>query len=213
MATFMAKWSKDWPGQSGHIHLSLQDSAGKGVFFDADKPFTMSDTMRWFIGGQQKLMPEVLAMVSPTVNSYTRLIPGFWAPTDSAWSVDNRTCALRVIPGSAKSQRVEYRVAAADANPYVILSAALASGLWGIENKVEPEPFVTGNAYDRKFPARLALPRTLWDAAQRLKASKAARELFGDDFVEHYAATREWEEREFRKHISDWELDRYFEII
>jgi glutamine synthetase len=213
MATFMAKWSRDWPGQSGHIHLSLKDSAGKPVFYDAGKPFTMSDTMRWFIGGQQKLMPELLAMVSPTVNSYTRLIPGFWAPTDSAWSVDNRTCALRVIPGSAKSQRVEYRVAAADANPYVILAAALGSGLWGIENKVEPEPVVEGNAYERKFAERLALPRTLWEAAQRLKASSMAREWFGEEFVHHFAASREWEEREFRKHITDWELARYFEII
>jgi glutamine synthetase len=212
MATFMAKWSKDWPGQSGHIHLSLKKD-GESVFHDAAQTHSMSERMRWFVGGQQKLMPELLAMVAPTINSYRRLIPGFWAPTDSTWGIENRTTALRVIPGSAKSQRVEYRVAAADANPYIILAAALGSGLWGIENKVEPDPFVTGNAYDRKFPARLALPRTLWDAAQRLKASKAARELFGDDFVEHYAATREWEEREFRKHISDWELARYFEII
>jgi glutamine synthetase len=213
MATFMAKWSKDWPGQSGHIHLSLKSRSGDSAFFDAGQPHSMSDTMRWFVGGQQKLLPEFLAMVAPTINSYRRIIPGFWAPTDATWGVENRTVALRVIPGSPKSQRVEYRIAAADANPYVILSAALASGLWGIENRVEPEAMVTGNAYDRKFPARLALPRTLWDSAQRLKASKAARDWFGDAFVEHFAATREWEEREFRKHISDWEMARYFEII
>jgi glutamine synthetase len=212
LATFMAKWSPDVPGQSGHIHLSLKTD-GKPVFHDAGQPHAMSDTMRWFVGGQQKLMPELLAMVAPTVNSYRRLIPGFWAPTDSTWGVENRTTALRVIPGSPKSQRVEYRVAAADANPYVILAAALGSGLWGIEHRVEPEAQVTGNAYDRKFPARLALPRTLWESAQRLKTSRPARELFGDEFVEHFAATREWEEREFRKHISDWELARYFEII
>src|SRR3954469_2532189 len=204
MATFMAKWSKDWPGQSGHIHLSLRDAAGKPVFHDASKPFTMSDTMRWFVGGQQRLMPELLAMVSPTVNSYTRLIPGFWAPTDSAWSVDNRTCALRVISGSPKSQRVEFRVAAADANPYISLAAAVASGLWGIEHKIEPEPMIEGNAYDRKLPPQLALPRTLWEAAQRLKGSQAARACFGDEFVEHFAASREWEEREFRRHVTDW---------
>jgi glutamine synthetase len=78
---------------------------------------------------------------------------------------------------------------------------------------MEPEAMVTGNAYDQAFPPHLALPRTLWDAAQRLKASRAARDLFGDDFVDHFAATREWEEREFRKHITDWELARYFEII
>jgi glutamine synthetase len=213
MATFMAKWNKDVPGQSGHIHLSLKDKAGGSVFHEAGKPHSMSDAMRWFVGGQQKLMPELLAMIAPTINSYRRLIPGFWAPTDATWGVENRTTALRVIPGSSKSQRVEFRIAAADSNPYVILSAALASGFWGIENQVEPEALVVGNAYDRKFPARLALPRTLWDSAQRLKASKPARELFGDDFVEHFAATREWEEREFRKHISDWELARYFEII
>ena len=212
LATFMAKWSKDWPGCGGHMHMSLWKD-GKPVFFDDKAPHRMSKTMRQFVGGQQALMPELLGMVASTVNAYRRLIPGFWAPTVSTWGVENRTCALRVIPASAKSTRVEYRIAAADANPYLALAAAVGSGLWGIENKIEPEPFVTGNAYDRKFPARLALPRTLWDAAQRLKASKAARELFGDDFVEHYAATREWEEREFRKHISDWELARYFEII
>jgi glutamine synthetase len=213
MATFMAKWSRDLPGQSGHIHLSLKAEDGSSVFYDESQPHSMSIPMRHFVGGQQKLMPELLAMVSPTINSYTRLIPGFWAPTDATIGVENRTCALRIIPGGAKSQRVEYRVAAADANPYIILSAALASGLWGIENKVEPEPLIEGNAYDRKFPERLALPRTLWDAAQRLKKSKMARDWFGDAFVEHFAATREWEEREFRKHITDWELARYFEII
>jgi glutamine synthetase len=213
MATFMAKWSREWPGQSGHIHLSLRSRDGKLVFHDPAQPHGMSTTMRHFVGGLQRLMPELLAMIAPTVNSYTRLIPGFWAPTDSTVGVENRTCALRIIPGSAKSQRVEYRVAAADANPYVILAAALASGLAGVEQRIEPEPLVEGNAYDHKFPEALALPRTLWEAAQRLRQSRMAREWFGEAFVQHFAATREWEEREFRKHITDWELARYFEII
>lgn len=213
MATFMAKWSMDWPGQSGHLHLSLKNKDGTTAFHDPSKEHGMSDAMRWFVGGQQTLMPEFLAMVSPTVNSYTRMIPGFWAPTESTWGVENRTCALRVIPGSAKSQRVEYRVAAADANPYLGLAAALGSGLWGIENKIEPTAPVVGSAYDKTFPRRLELPRTLWEAAQRLKKSKAGRSLFGDAFVDHYAATREWEEREFRRHVTDWEMQRYFEII
>jgi len=214
MATFMAKWSRDWPGQSGHLHTSLQDrGTGRGVFFDDTKPLAMSDEMRWFVGGQQALMPELLAMVACTVNSYTRLIPGFWAPTDASWGIENRTCALRVIPGSEKSQRVEYRVAAADINPYVALSAAIGSGIWGIENRIEPDVPVEGSSYDRKFPSDRQLPRSLMEAAGRLKGSKAARILFGDAFVDHYAATREWEEREFRKAITDWEMERYFEII
>ncbi|MDH5543984.1 MAG: glutamine synthetase [Gammaproteobacteria bacterium] len=213
MATFMAKWSPDWPGQSGHIHISLQDKKGASLFYDAKDKHGMSETMRHFVGGQQQLMPELLAMVAPTVNSYSRLIPGFWAPTHSTWGVENRTCALRVIPGSETSQRVEYRVAAADANPYIILSAALASGLYGIERRIEPQAMVEGNAYDQHFDDKLRLPANLWESAQRLKASEMAREWFGDAFVEHFAASREWEEREFRRAITDWELDRYFEII
>lgn len=213
MATFMAKWSPDWPGQSGHIHVSLQDKEGKSVFYDEAAEHSMSETMRHFIGGQQALMPEFLAMVAPTVNSYRRLIPGFWAPTEASWGVENRTCALRAIPGSAGSQRVEYRLSAADINPHVAVAAALASGLCGIEQKIEPDAPICGNAYDQTFPAERQLPRTLMEAAGRLKASKAARSWFGEAFVDHYSATREWEEREFRKAITDWEMDRYFEII
>jgi len=213
MATFMARWSPDWPGQSGHIHLSLKDKAGDPVFYDKHKDHHMSDTMRWFVGGQQALMPEFLSMIANTVNSYTRLVPGFWAPTNATWGVDNRTCALRAITGSEKAQRVEYRIAAADANPYIALAGAIGSGLWGIENKIEPSDPVTGNAYEKKFPKKLNLPRTLFDAAGLLRKSKAAKELFGENFVDHYAQSREWEEREFRKAITDWELERYFEII
>jgi glutamine synthetase len=213
MATFMAKWSEEFPGQSGHIHLSLKDHKGKSLFYDADQAGNMSETMQHFVAGQQRLMPELLAMIAPTVNSYRRLVPGFWAPTEASVGIDNRTCAIRVIPGSESSQRLEYRIAAADANPYIILSAVIASGLWGIENKAKIESLVTGNAYEQRFPEHLQLPATLLDAAQHLKGSAAARDYFGDDFVEHFAATREWEEREFRKHISQWELERYFEII
>jgi glutamine synthetase len=213
MATFMAKWSNAWPGQSGHIHISLQDLKGGSGFHDPAAPHGMSPAMRAFVAGQQALMPEVLAMIAPTVNAYARMIPGYWAPTHAGWGVENRTCALRVIPGSAKSQRVEYRIGAADANPYIALAAAIGSGLWGIEQRLELGEPIIGNAYEAHFPASAELPHTLWDAAQRLKGSAAARGLFGDAFVEHFAATREWEEREFRKHITDWELARYFEII
>ncbi|WP_355661728.1 glutamine synthetase family protein [Halomonas salifodinae] len=214
MATFMAKWSPDYPGQSGHIHLSLRHAdSGASAFFDADAPHGMSAIQRHFVAGQQALMPEFLAMFAPTINSYTRLIPGFWAPTDATWGVENRTTALRVIPGGDKSQRVEYRLGSADANPYLAVAAAIGAGLYGIEQGLEPDEAVRGNAYELEHPEHQALPRTLWEAAQRLKASAPARALFGDAFVEHFAATREWEERQFRRHITDWELDRYFEII
>lgn len=214
MATFMAKWSHEFPGQSGHIHLSLRRQNDKcAVFHDASQPHNMSKTQRQFMAGMQRLMPEFMAMYAQTVNSYTRLVPGFWAPLDATWGMENRTTALRVIPGSEKSQRVEVRIGSADANPYIALAAALASGLEGIEQGWEPEAMVVGNAYEQKFPPALSLPNTLWDAAQRFKASETARKLFGDAFVDHYAATREWEERQFRRHVTDWELARYFEII
>ena len=173
----------------------------------------MSKTQRHFLAGQQRLMPEFLCLISPTINSYTRLVPGAWAPTGATWGVENRTTALRIIPGSEKSQRVEYRLGSADGNPYLTLAAALASGIYGIAKEWEPEPPVTGNAYDQTVPAHLVLPATLWDATQRFKNSEAAHALFGSAFVNHYVATREWEEREYRKHVSDWEMERYFEII
>ena len=213
MATFMAKWSNQVPGQSGHLHISLRKLNGATVFHDSSKPHDMSDAMRWFLGGQQALMPELLSMIACTVNSYSRLIPGYWAPTSATWGVENRTTALRVIRGGPSSQRVEYRIAAADINPYIALAAAIGSGLWGIENRIEPDAPLVGNAYDIQHAPERRLPSTLHAAAERLSASQPARTLFGDAFVDHYAATRQWEEREFRKAITDWELARYFEII
>jgi glutamine synthetase len=213
MATFMAKWSNRYPGQSGHLHLSLERPDGAAVFHDPGRPQEMSEEMRWFIGGQQALMPECLAMVACTVNSYSRLVPGYWAPTSATWGVENRTTALRVIRGGPSSQRVEYRIAAADLNPYIALAAAIGTGLWGIEHRIEPDAPIQGNAYDRSYSPHRRLPATLEEAAERLLSSQAARELFGDAFVEHFAATRKWEERQFRQAITDWELSRYFEII
>jgi len=213
MATFMAKWSKDLPGQSGHIHISLKDNKGKSAFYDPGQPYNMSEIQRQFVAGQQRYMPEFLSMIAPTVNSYSRMVPGMWAPLDATWGVENRTTALRVIPGSEKSQRVEYRLGSADSNPYLALAAALASGIYGIENKLEPLAQVKGNAYEQQQPEEMSLPGTLRQAAIKLAQSKAAKEIFGKEFVAHYAASREWEDREYRKHVTDWELQRYFEII
>ncbi len=213
MACFMAKWSKDVPGQSGHLHMALQSLDGQPVFYDEKQPNRLSETMRYFIGGQQQLMPELLAMVASTCNSYTRLIPGFWAPTAASWGIDNRTCALRAIPGSPYAQRVEYRIGAADINPYLAIAAALGSGIWGIENKIEPTAPISGNAYEPEYPDALQLPRTLSEAAERFANSDVAKDLFGEAFVAHFAYTRCWEDMQQRQAITDWQLNRYFEII
>ena len=214
MATFMAKWSEKEAGQSGHIHLSLTSPDGKySAFHDPDQTNNISTYMRHFIGGQQALMPELTALFAPTVNSYRRLVPGLWAPTAATWGIDNRACALRVVPGSEKSQRVEHRLPGADANPYLALAAAIASGFHGIEQEIESDAAITGNAYETELPAERQLPRTLEEAARRFRDSAVARDWFGDAFVDHFADSREWEAREARKYVSDWELARYFEMI
>jgi glutamine synthetase len=214
MATFMAKWSHDLPGQSGHIHLSLREAGtGRPVFYEEGRPFNMSARQASFMAGVQRYLPEFMSMFAQTVNSYSRLVPGYWAPLNATWGVENRTTALRLIPGSEKSQRIEVRIGSADANPYIALAAALGAGLYGIEQRLDPERIVEGNAYTQEFKPELKLPNTLWESAQRLRQSDAARSLFGDAFVEHFVATREWEERQFRRHVTDWELARYFEII
>ncbi|MFT5175153.1 MAG: glutamine synthetase [Gammaproteobacteria bacterium] len=214
MTTFMARWSTDCAGSSGHIHMSLtRADDGSAVFHDGQAEYGMSTTQRHFIGGLQRYMPEMAALYAPTVNSYRRLVPGFWAPTDASFGVDNRTCALRLVAGSATSQRVEYRVAGADSNPYLALAGAVASGLRGIEESIDPEGPVRGSAYEQEFPKRLALPRSLDEAARRFAASQLAQQAFGTAFVDHFAASRDFEAREFAKSVTDWELRRYFEII
>ena len=216
IATFMAKWSMDYPGQSGHLHQSLNSiNSTKNLFFDENDPHNMSDAMRFYVGGLQKHMKSFLALTSPTVNSYTRLVKGAWAPTAATWGVENRTSALRVIKGNNKSQRVEFRVGSADANPYLTAAANIAAGLDGIKNKIEPAEAVTGNAYDLQdeMPTELQLSTNLRDANRDFSDSAVVREYLGDIFVEHYAASRDWEVREYERSVNDWQLKRYFEII
>ncbi len=222
-ATFMAKWNEDLPGSSGHIHQSLwttgakkgKGAAAKGestnVFFDAKGEGKLSTTAKQYLGGQVALMPELTALYSPTVNSYRRYVPGVWAPLTASWGIENRTCAIRTIPGGPSSTRIEYRQTAADLNPYIAMATCLASGLYGIEKKLTPPPAAKGDASERKGLA--PLPRTLEDATALLAKSKAARAILGEPFVDHYVRTREWEARQFRRVVTDWELARYFESI
>jgi glutamine synthetase len=219
MATFMAKWSPDYPGQSGHLHQSLWHTDGTSAFFDGNKKKGMSDICRHYLAGQLQLLPFVLPMVAPTINSYTRMIKGYWAPTHSNWGHDNRTCAIRYISGSEKSTRLEYRIAAADGNPYIALAAAVATGLYGIKNKLEPFPKVNGNAYDLDTsPTNPELPKNLQEAISEFNQNKIIHEIFGSKWVNHFTITREWESKVYNEEKKSeldwyWMLNRYFEII
>src|SRR3954468_2560207 len=135
MPVFMAKWNKELPGCSGHLHESLWSIAGEPVFPDPRAPRGMSKLMQHYVAGQVALMPAFTALIAPTVNSYKRMVRGAWSPALATWGVENRTTALRVIPGSPSSTRVEYRFAAADMNPYIAMAASIASGLYGIERE------------------------------------------------------------------------------
>jgi glutamine synthetase len=210
MPCFMAKWNKSLPGCSGHLHQSLWTATGEPVFPDARGPRGMSKAFQHYVAGQLLLMPAFTALIAPTINSYKRMVRGAWSPTLATWGVDNRTTALRVIPGSKSSTRVEYRLAAADMNPYIAMAASVASGLYGIEHEVPLPPETAGNGYDAKAEA---LPATLREAVARLGAAKEARELLGETFVDHYLRTRDWECRQFESAVTKWELERYFEII
>jgi glutamine synthetase len=211
MPSFMAKWSTQYPGCSGHIHQSLSDGK-KNLFYDAKNPHRMSKLFESYLAGQLLLLEDLQAMYAPTVNSYKRLVDGMWAPVKRTWAVDNRTATLRVIPGSAKSTRLESRCPGADVNPYIAMSAMVGAGLYGIEKKLKLKdaPLKGDSALAAKIPR---LPKNLMESTANLKRSQVARELFGDVFVDHFVRTREWEWRQFQDAVTDWETKRYFEII
>lgn len=213
MPSFMARWNTSLPGCSGHIHQSLLDTTTqKNVFFDDNAKDNMSETFQHFIAGQMHCLPHILPMFAPTVNSYKRLVEGFWAPTRVTWGIDNRTACLRVVPGSPKSTRLETRVGGSDVNPYLAIAASIASGLYGIEYKLKlPSGPVQGNAYIQTDAPQL--PTNLQTAATTMRESKIAQALFGAAFVEHFTYTRLWEWQESQQAVTDWELKRYFEII
>jgi glutamine synthetase len=211
MPSFMAKWNSQLPGCSGHSHQSLW-SGDKNAFYDEQDPFKMSKIFKSYVAGILKALPEILPFFAPTVNSYKRLVDGYWAPTKVSWGVDNRTVAVRVIPGNSKSTRMELRVPGSDVNPYLCNAAAIAAGLYGVEKNLElKEKPIQGSAYHDASAERL--PRNLHEATQKLAESKLARELLGEPFVDHFAKTRAWEWRQFQDSVTNWELQRYFEII
>jgi glutamine synthetase len=213
MATFMAKINENLPGCGGHIHQSIWDQDGKqNLFYNEKDEMKMSEGMKSYVAGQLFCLPHILPMFAPNINSYKRLVTGTWAPTTLTWGIDNRTVALRILPGSPGSCRIETRVVGSDVNPYLAMAACLAAGLYGIKNKLElKEPATIGNGY-RNF-SNGVLPSTLDEATQQMKNSEIAKEIFGAAFVEHFTQTREWEWRQHLKAVTDWELKRYLEII
>ena len=211
MPSFMAKWNAAYPGCSGHIHQSMSDGK-KNLFADAKGRHGMSKMFESYLAGQVAHLMEFAPMFWPTINSYKRLVDGFWAPVKPTWGVDNRTASFRVIGGSPKSTRLETRCPGADVNPYLAMAAVIAAGLDGVEKGMKlTVPAIHGtNGGAENIPRA---PRTLIETTRNFQQSKVARDWLGDTFVDHFAATREWEWRQWLDGVTDWELKRYFEII
>ena len=214
-ATFMAKWDARQAGSSSHLHLSLWRGEGDAAAnaFAGDTEFVgirCSDEFRWFLGGWMRYVSELVVCYAPTVNSYKRFRPGSWAPTTIAWSPDNRTAAFRVV-GSGPALRIECRIPGADVHPQLAYAAAIASGLAGIEQRIEPPPAHLGDAY--AATDHPALPATLEHAVAAFEASDFARAAFGPAVVDHYAHFFATEAAAYRGAVTDWERTRYFERI
>jgi glutamine synthetase len=209
--TFMAKPHATETGSSCHVHLSLW--AGDDNAFAGDEalgPIEASEVFRWFLGGWMAHLPEVMVFYAPTVNSYKRYQDLSWAPTRIAWSHDNRTAGFRVV-GSGSSLRIECRIPGADVNPYLTFAAALASGLDGIANRIEPPDRFEGDVYSA--PELAHVPGTLREATELFAGSSFVTEAFGADVQTHYAHFFRVEQDAYDAAVTDWERHRYFERI
>jgi glutamine synthetase len=208
--TFMAKWRYDLAGSSSHIHNSLWDLAGKkALFFDPNAEFTMSALMRSWVAGQLKYANDITCFLAPYINSYKRFQVGTFAPTRAIWSRDNRTAGFRLCAEGGKGIRIECRIGGADLNPYLAFAALIAAGLAGIDEQLTLDAPFEGDAYyGEKLPE---VSKTLREATAALKKSSMLRQAFGDEVIEHYAHTADWEQMEYDRRITDWELRRGFE--
>jgi glutamine synthetase len=207
--TFMPKWHRDKVGSATHVHQSLWTKDGKPVFHDPDAEHGMSQTMRHYMAGLIRYASDYTAFLAPYVNSYKRFQEGTFAPTKTAWSIDNRTAGFRLCGEGTKAVRVECRIGGSDLNPYLALAVQLAAGIRGMEEKLELDAPVTGDLYRSR---RLKdVPRTLRSASEALRKSKMLREAFGDEVIDHYVRAAEWEQEEFDRVVTDYELARGFE--
>jgi len=200
--TFMAKFDER-EGNSCHIHFSLADA--QGPLFERDQ-----ELFHAFLAGQLACLREMTLLLAPHINSYKRYAAASFAPTTVAWGHDNRTCSLRVV-GHGPSLRFENRVGGADLNPYLALSAIIASGLHGVDAGLELEPALEGSAYAAH--ERPHLPATLADARELFASSEVARAAFGEEVVAHYLNAADVELQTFNAAVTDWERVRGFERL
>lgn len=207
-ASFLPKWHHDRVGSSAHIHMSLWRS-GENAFHDAHRDLGKSALMDHFMAGLMEYAEEYTYFMAPYVNSYKRFAKGSFAPTQIVWSVDNRTAAFRLCADGTKAVRVECRIPGADMNPYLALSALLAAGTKGIEERLSPPDPYRGDAYSSHESRHI--PRTLREATEALRGSQMLREAFGDEVVDHYVRAAEWEIDEFDRIVTDYEIARGFE--
>ncbi|WP_059005860.1 glutamine synthetase family protein [Streptomyces specialis] len=207
--TFMPKYDEG-EGNSCHVHLSLRGTDGSPVLADAAADDGMSELMRHFVAGQLACLADFALLMAPNINSYKRLQPGAFAPTGIAWGRDNRTCPVRVV-GSGHSLRIEHRVPGGDANPYLAVAAAVAAGLYGIDNRLPLPPPHTANAL--ADPSVPRLPGTLTEALHRWENSEIAAKVFGESVVAHYARAARTELAAFETAVTDWERVRGFERL
>jgi glutamine synthetase len=207
--TFLPKWDHNRVGSSSHVHQSLWKD-GKPAFYDKDREYGMSDLMRKYMAGLLKYAPDYMYFLAPYINSYKRFAKGSFAPTRTIWSVDNRTAGFRLCAAGSKSVRVECRIPGSDMNPYLAMAVQLAAGIKGIEEALELDPPVVGDAYEGTTGF---IPQNLRDAMNSLKGSEMLRAALGDDVVDHYARAAEWEIEEFEKVVTDYEIARGFERV
>ncbi len=207
--SFMAKWNTDAAGNSCHIHQSLSSADGTPVFYDANAKYAMSEVMGHYLAGLLHHASEITYFLAPYINSYKRFMAGTFAPTKAVWSMDNRTAGYRICGADSKSVRVECRVGGADLNPYLAMAALLAAGVDGIENKRVLEPAFEGDAYGARDVREI--PKTLRAATEALDGSAMLRAAFGDDVIEHYVHAARWEQEEYDRRVTDWEVARGFE--
>ncbi|MCR9121640.1 MAG: glutamine synthetase family protein [Phyllobacteriaceae bacterium] len=207
-ASFLPKWHHDKVGSASHVHMSLWRD-GKPAFFDQGAQYGMSAVMRQFVAGQIKYAADCTVFLAPYVNSYKRFVKGSFAPTKTGWSVDNRTAGFRLCGEDTPAVRIECRIGGSDLNPYLAQAALLAAGLRGIEEGLELGPAAKGDLYEDGDDDHV--PRTLRDATDALRSSEMLREAMGDDVIDHYTRCAEWEQEEFDRVVTDWEIARGFE--